>query len=54
MCYTGYNQEDSLIFNKSSIDRGLFISSHYRKYEATEQKNQVTLDNQISSFFEEN
>jgi len=43
MCYTGYNQEDSLIFNKSSIERGLFISSHYRKYEATEQKNQVTL-----------
>ena len=24
MCYTGYNQEDSIIFNQSAIDRGLF------------------------------
>jgi len=24
MTYTGYNQEDSIIFNKASIDRGLF------------------------------
>ena len=22
--YTGYNQEDSIIFNQSSIDRGIF------------------------------
>ena len=44
MCYTGYNQEDSIIMNQSAIDRGLFISSYYRKYEATEQKNQITLE----------
>lgn len=24
LCYTGYNQEDSVIFNQSSIDRGFF------------------------------
>ena len=34
-CYTGYNQEDSLIMNQSSIDRGLFRSSFFRCYNAT-------------------
>ena len=30
MCYTGYNQEDSLIFSSSAIDRGLFRSTFFR------------------------
>jgi DNA-directed RNA polymerase II subunit RPB2 len=29
MSYTGYNQEDSLLFNKGSIDRGLFQATIY-------------------------
>ncbi|KAJ3053563.1 DNA-dependent RNA polymerase II [Rhizophlyctis rosea] len=37
-CYSGYNQEDSLIMNQSSIDRGLFRSMYYRVYLDTEKK----------------
>jgi len=32
MCFTGYNQEDSIIFNQGSIDRGLFRSVFFRTY----------------------
>lgn len=32
MCFTGYNQEDSVMFNQSSIDRGFFRSVFYRTY----------------------
>ena len=35
-CFTGYNQEDSIIINQSSIDRGLFRSVHYRTYKTEE------------------
>ena len=45
-CYTGYNQEDSLIFNQSSIDRGLFRSSFYRTYVDEEKKNSATLEDE--------
>ncbi|GFZ45147.1 DNA-directed RNA polymerase II subunit RPB2 [Saitozyma sp. JCM 24511] len=36
MCYSGYNQEDSVIMNQSSVDRGLFRSLYYRSYTDTE------------------
>lgn len=39
MCYTGYNQEDSLIFSQSAVDRGLFRSFFYRTY--VDQENRV-------------
>ncbi|KAH3996047.1 DNA-directed RNA polymerase subunit beta [Parastagonospora nodorum] len=38
-CYSGYNQEDSVIMNQSSIDRGLFRSLFYRAY--TEQEKRI-------------
>ena len=31
-CYTGYNQEDSLVMSQSAIDRGFFRSVFYRCY----------------------
>jgi DNA-directed RNA polymerase II subunit RPB2 len=34
-CYTGYNQEDSIIGNQSSIDRGIFRSAFFRTYHDT-------------------
>jgi DNA-directed RNA polymerase II subunit RPB2 len=45
-CYTGYNQEDSLIFNKSAIDRGLMRSNYYKTYKDEEKKNQSTLEDE--------
>jgi DNA-directed RNA polymerase beta subunit len=46
-CYTGYNQEDSLIFNKSSIERGKFRGMYLKKYLVQVQKNQTTLQDDI-------
>lgn len=37
-CYTGYNQEDSVLLNASSIDRGLFRSVFYRSYTDQERR----------------
>ena len=37
--YLGYNQEDSIMINKSSIDRGMFNSMYFRSYEDNEEIN---------------
>ena len=37
-CYGGWNQEDSIILNKSSVDRGLFRSFSYRTLMVEEKK----------------
>ena len=36
--HTGYNQEDSVLINKGSIDRGLFLATIYHT-EKDEDKN---------------
>ena len=42
--YTGYNQEDSVLMNKSAVDRGLFLSGHLKTYKEEEKKNQNSGD----------
>ena len=37
-CYTGMNQEDSVIMNQSAIERGLFRATTYRAHTAEEKK----------------
>jgi DNA-directed RNA polymerase beta subunit len=46
-CYTGHNQDDSIIFNQSSIDRGLFRSISLKKYVSKVGKNQSTSQDDI-------
>jgi DNA-directed RNA polymerase II subunit RPB2 len=41
-CYTGFNQEDSVIMNRSAVDRGLFMSTFYRTYREQCNKNHST------------
>ena len=41
-CYTGYNQEDSIIINRSSVDRGLLRAAYFTKYHDVIQKNPST------------
>ena len=47
MSYTGYNQEDSLIFNQSSIDRGIFRADSLKKYHSEIVKNPSTSQDDI-------
>jgi DNA-directed RNA polymerase II subunit RPB2 len=42
MTYGGYNQEDSVMINRASLDRGLFRSEFYRTYKDEEKKNQAS------------
>ena len=46
MSHTGYNQEDSLLFNKGSIDRGLFQATVYHT-EKDEDKQKINGDEEI-------
>ena len=46
-CYGGYNQEDSIIMNQSSIDKGLFRSFFYRTYKDEEKQHGSNCKDQI-------
>jgi len=41
-CFTGFNQEDSIMINKSAVDRGLFNSTFLRTYKDQCNKNHST------------
>jgi DNA-directed RNA polymerase beta subunit len=45
--YNGYNQEDSIIFNKSSIDRGIFRADTLKKYDVEIFKNPSTSQDDV-------
>ncbi|XP_031624411.1 DNA-directed RNA polymerase II subunit RPB2-like [Contarinia nasturtii] len=38
LCYTGYNQEDSIILNSTAVERGFFRSVFYRSYKSMEKQ----------------
>ena len=40
--FTGYNQDDGIIFNADSFARGMFRSTFYRSYEAFEEDDPMT------------
>ena len=45
--YNGYNQEDSIIFNQSAIDRGIFRADTLKKYHSKIDKNPSTNQDDI-------
>jgi DNA-directed RNA polymerase beta subunit len=40
-CYTGYNVEDSILFNEGSVNRGLFRTTYYSMYESREESSKI-------------
>ena len=57
MCYGGYNVEDSILFNKGAIDRGLFNTTYYGIYESREESSKVSdsvIDSRFANIQDEN
>lgn len=47
-CYSGYNQEDSIIANATSIERGLYRATYFKRYDDVSKKNiQTTTDDEF-------
>tara|TARA_Y100000389_G_scaffold47641_1_gene42808 strand:+ start:453 stop:5207 length:4755 start_codon:yes stop_codon:yes gene_type:complete len=47
MTHTGFNQEDSVMINKSSLDRGLFTSTYYKAFRDVCTKNHSTGEEEL-------
>jgi DNA-directed RNA polymerase II subunit RPB2 len=41
MSFTGYNVEDAILINKSSVERGIFRTTYFSMYEASEESSKV-------------
>jgi DNA-directed RNA polymerase II subunit RPB2 len=57
MCYTGYNVEDSILFNKASVDRGMFSTTYFNMYESREESTKVAgsmIDSKFKNIEKEN
>ena len=48
--YGSYNVEDSILFNKGSVDRGMFRTTYFNSYETREESSQVKGSNVDSTF----
>ena len=47
MTYTGFNQEDSVMVNKSALDRGLFTTTYFKSYRDQCSKNHSTGEEEV-------
>lgn len=48
----GYNVEDAVLFNKASLDRGIFRNTYYNTYESREESSKVgnsTVDSRFAN-----
>ncbi len=46
-CFSGYNQDDSIIINKSSVERGLFHTTKFRTYDERDEVENGKITKQI-------
>jgi hypothetical protein len=45
MCYSGYNVEDSILFNEGSVKRGMFRTTYFNSYETREESSKIKSSN---------
>jgi DNA-directed RNA polymerase beta subunit/intein/homing endonuclease len=46
-CYSGYNQDDSIIMNQTAVDKGMFTSISLKKWDSKIERNQSTAQEDI-------